>query len=231
MPLDPNATLVANRLKGAGYNRAQIAGVLGNFQLESGFNPRINEGGVVGSPKGIGGYGLGQWTGDRQINLVNFAKGRKLDPGNPNLQADFLLHELGGSEKAAADSIRKAVSPEEASRRFLTDFERAGIPKTKERMQAARDIYGKLSFLDTATPTSAVPIAASISSPNKSVEEILSASLSGIQKPALDDANDKATSLLDTVKKSLLESLLPSLSSSATTPASNPFLINSLGMF
>ena len=201
MPLNPNATLVAERLKGAGYTRAQIAGVLGNFQLESGFNPRINEGGAVGGPRGVGGYGLGQWTGDRQTALVNFAKGRKLDPGNPNLQADFLLHELGGSEKAAADSIRKAVSPEEASRRFLTDFERAGIPKTKERMQAARDIYGKLSFLDAATPpTSVAPTAVSFSSPNKSVEEILSVSLSGLQKPELEDANNKATSLFTSSK-------------------------------
>ena len=226
MSLDPNATLVANRLKGAGYTRAQIAGVLGNFQLESGFNPRINEGGAVGSPRGVGGYGLGQWTGDRQTALVNFAKGRKADPGNTGIQADFLLHELGGSEKAAADSIRKAVSPEEASRRFLTDFERAGIPKTKERMQAARDIYGKLGFLDAATPTATAPV----SSNSKSVEEILSASLSGLQKPELEDANNKATSLLDAVKQSLLESLLPGLSSPATAPASNPFL-NPLGMF
>ena len=55
MPLNPNATLVAERLKGAGYTRAQIAGVLGNFQLESGFNPRINEGGAVGGvPPGQG---------------------------------------------------------------------------------------------------------------------------------------------------------------------------------
>lgn len=226
MSLDPNATIVAKRLKGAGYTRAQIAGVLGNFQLESGFNPRINEGGAVGSPRGIGGYGLGQWTGTRQDDLINFAKGRKTDPGSTNLQADFLLHELGGSEKAAADSIRKAVSPEEASRRFLTDFERAGIPKTKERMQAARDLYGKLGFLDTATPTVTAPV----SSNSKSVEEIISASLSGVQKPALETTNTKATSLLDAVKQSILGSLLPSLVPPTTAPASNPFL-NSLGMF
>lgn len=226
MSLDPNATIVAKRLKGAGYTRAQIAGVLGNFQLESGFNPRINEGGAVGKPRGIGGYGLGQWTGTRQDDLINFAKGRKTDPGSTNLQADFLLHELGGSEKAAADSIRKAVSPEEASRRFLTDFERAGIPKTKERMQAARDLYGKLGFLDTATPTVTAPV----SSNSKSVEEIISASLSGMQKPALEATNTKATSLLDTVKRSLLDSLLPGLIPPTTAPASNPFL-NSLGMF
>jgi hypothetical protein len=148
MPLNPNATIVAKRLKEAGYTRGQIAGVLGNIQLESGFNPRVNEGGVVGAPLGKGGFGFAQWTGGRQQNLINFAKQKKMDPGDPNLQASFLLHELSGPEKRAAESLRGAVSPEESARRFLVDFERAGVPKTKQRQEAARQLYGKLQFLD-----------------------------------------------------------------------------------
>jgi hypothetical protein len=131
MSLNPNAVIIANKLKGAGYSKAHIAGVLGNFQLESGFNPRVNEGGKVGAPMGVGGYGFGQWTGGRQTGLVNFAKQQKMDPGDPNLQAKFLLYELEGPEKKAAAYLKEAVSPEESARRFLTDFERAGIPKTQ----------------------------------------------------------------------------------------------------
>ncbi len=63
MSLNPNAVIVANKLKGAGYTKAQIAGVLGNFELESGFNPRVNEGGKVGTPMGVGGYGFAQCAG------------------------------------------------------------------------------------------------------------------------------------------------------------------------
>jgi len=148
MSLNPNAVLVAKQLKEAGLTRAQIAGVLGNFQLESGFNPRVNEGGKVGAPMGRGGYGLAQWTGGRQTNLINFAKQNKMDPGDPNLQAKFLIHELRGPESRAFESLKGAVSPEESARRFLTDFERAGIPKTKERQEAARSLYGKLGFLE-----------------------------------------------------------------------------------
>jgi hypothetical protein len=148
MSLNPNAALVARRLKEAGYTRGQIAGVLGNIQLESGFNPRINEGGTVGAPLGKGGFGFAQWTGGRQQNLVNFAKQKKMDPGDPNLQADFLLYELRGPEKRADQSLRGAVSPEESARRFLVDFERAGVPKTKQRQEAARRLYGQLQFLD-----------------------------------------------------------------------------------
>jgi hypothetical protein len=157
MSINPNAALVAKQLKEAGLTKAQIAGVLGNFQLESGFNPRINEGGKVGAPMGRGGYGFAQWTGGRQTNLVNFAKSRKMDPGDPNLQTQFLIHELRGPEKRAFESLKGAVSPEESARRFLTDFERAGIPKTKQRQEAARQIYGKLGFLDAPAPGAASP--------------------------------------------------------------------------
>jgi hypothetical protein len=148
MSLDPNALLIAKRMQAAGYTRGQIAGALGNFQLESGFNPRINEGGKVGAPLGDGGYGVGQWTADRQTNLINFAKGKKLDPGSIEAQADFLIHELDGPEKRAGQSLRGAVSPEEAARRFVVDYERAGVPKTEARQKAARAIYEKLGAFD-----------------------------------------------------------------------------------
>jgi hypothetical protein len=148
MSLDPNALLIAKRMQAAGYTRGQIAGALGNFQLESGFNPRINEGGKVGAPLGVGGFGVGQWTAGRQKNLINFAKQKGLDPGSVEAQADFLIHELAGPEKRAGESLRGAVSPEEAARRFVTDYERAGIPKTEARQQAARAIYEKLGALD-----------------------------------------------------------------------------------
>ena len=151
MSLDPNAVFIAKRLQAEGYTRGQIAGMLGNFQLESGFNPRINEGGKIGPPLGIGGYGVPQWTGGRQKNLINFAKQKGLDPGSIEAQADFLIHELQGPEKRADQSLRGAVSPEESARRFLTDFERAGIPKTEQRQQAARQIYEKLGALEEQT--------------------------------------------------------------------------------
>lgn len=150
MSLDPNALIIAKRMQAAGYSRGQIAGALGNFQLESGFNPRINEGGKVGAPMGAGGFGLAQWTGGRQNALINFAKSKGVDPGSVHTQADFLIHELSGPEKRAGESLRGAVSPEEAARRFVTDYERAGIPKTEARQKAAREIYEKLSGLDQA---------------------------------------------------------------------------------
>ena len=207
MSLNPNAVIVANKLKGAGYTKAQIAGVLGNFELESGFNPRVNEGGKVGAPMGVGGYGFGQWTGGRQTGLVNFAKQQKMDPGDPNLQAKFLLYELEGPEKKAAAYLREAVSPEESARRFLTDFERAGIPKTKQRQEAARAIYGKLDFLDQ--PGQA-PIAQGVQKPgtNLTVSEILAPILGGVANASVEEKKSIANTLLDEVKSSITENIL-----------------------
>jgi hypothetical protein len=144
MSLPSVAQIVAGRLRQKNFTNAQIAGILGNFSQESSLNPRINEGGKVGAPLGVGGFGLAQWTGGRQNALVNFAKQRKMDPGDPALQADFLIYELEGPEKRAAESLRQAKSPEQAALVFRRDYERAGIPKDERRMQAARGFLPKL---------------------------------------------------------------------------------------
>jgi hypothetical protein len=208
MSLNPNAVIIANKLKGAGYSKAHIAGVLGNFQLESGFNPRVNEGGKVGAPMGVGGYGFGQWTGGRQTGLVNFAKQQRMDPGDPNLQAKFLLYELEGPEKKAAAYLKGAASPEESARRFLTDFERAGIPKTQQRQEAARAIYGKLGFLDQ--PGQA-PVAQGGQRPrsNLSVSEILAPIFGGAANAAgVEQKKSVANTLLEGVKEKIVGDIL-----------------------
>ena len=151
MGLHPNAAIVARHLRdNLKLSDAQIAGVLGNLSQESGFNSRVNEGGAVGAPKGVGGFGLAQWTGGRQANLVNFAKQRKMDPGDPYLQAQFLTAELQGPEKRALASLQGAVSPEQSALVFRRDFERAGVPKDENRFKAARTALGQLGSLGPA---------------------------------------------------------------------------------
>ena len=208
MALHPNAIILAKELSKAGWKKANIAGKLGNFQLESGFNPRVNEGGKVGTPQMEGGYGVAQWTGGRQKNLIDFAKQQKMDPGDIHLQAKFLLYELGGPEKKAAAYVREAVSPEESARRFLTDFERAGIPKTKPRQEAARAIYGQLGFLDQ--PGQA-PVAQGGQKPssNLSVSEIL-APIFGVAANAagVEQKKSVANTLLEGVKEKIAGDIL-----------------------
>jgi|LakMenEpi03Aug12_release.lakeMendotaPanAssembly.Ray.scaffolds.fasta_scaffold817851_2 hypothetical protein len=206
MSLNDAASIVARKLRAQGFTPAQTAGVLGNFKQESGFNPRVNEGGFVGAPKGRGGFGLAQWTGGRQSALVNFAKKRGADPGDPNLQADFLLYELAGPEKAAAASLRQAQSPEQAALIFRRDFERAGIPKDEVRMKAARQLLPAIDALGAPqTATGPAPTG------QRSVEEILSSSLGLGQKAGLEDANAKSQGLLGSVRDTLLKSVLSTI--------------------
>jgi hypothetical protein len=205
MSLNPAAAIVARKLKQQGYSNAQIAGVLGNISQESGFNPRVNEGGAVGGPMGRGGYGLAQWTGSRQTDLVNFAKNRKLDPGDAGLQADFLLHELQGPESRAAESLRKAQSPEQAALVFRRDFERAGIPKDENRMRAARDVLPKLQTLeggiDFAPP--ALP------GEKQSVAYRLAAAGIDLTGGQEEDQSTTANTLLEAFKQQVIPTILP----------------------
>jgi hypothetical protein len=212
MTINPNAALVARQLKERlKLTNAQIAGVLGNFSQESGFNPRVNEGGTVGSPLGKGGYGLAQWTGGRQTNLVNFAKQRKKDPGDPSLQADFLISELEGPERSSLESLRGAVSPEQSALVFRRDYERAGVPKDENRFKAARNVLGQLNSLGFDTQAAGPMAPPPVSADRRSVEEVLGAALGLASKPGLDAVNQQASSLLGGIKSALIKSLVPSI--------------------
>jgi TP901 family phage tail tape measure protein len=123
---------------------AQSAGIVGNLMRESGLNPRINEGGAVGLPRGVGGYGLAQWTGSRQTDLVRFAGGAGA-AGNLQTQLRFIVHELLGPESRALASLRRTTTPEEAAVVFDRDYERSGIKALPERKANARRVFSEIA--------------------------------------------------------------------------------------
>jgi tape measure domain-containing protein len=123
---------------------AQAAGIVGNLIRESGLNPRINEGGAVGLPRGVGGYGLAQWTGSRQTDLVRFAGGPAA-AGNLQTQLRFMVSELLGPESRALASLRRATTPEEAAVVFDRDYERSGIKALPERKANARRVFSEIA--------------------------------------------------------------------------------------
>lgn len=137
-----------------GMPRAAALGFAGNFQVESGFDPGINERNptVAGSR---GGYGLAQWTGPRRRQLETFAASRGVDVSDPDLQMDFLIWELQNTEKRAGDAIFAAQDPTEAARLVSTEFLRPGIPHLDARIKATADIAGQsgatASGMGTAT--------------------------------------------------------------------------------
>lgn len=92
-----------------------------NGQDESGLDPGINERNpiVAGSR---GGFGLMQWTGPRRKALEGFAAQRGASVADPDVQMDFLMHELQGPEAAAARSIMGARDASSAAVAIARDF-------------------------------------------------------------------------------------------------------------
>ena len=84
---EQNARVIWNFLKYKGLSDAAAAGVLGNIQAESGFDPAIVE-----KANGIG-YGLIQWSFGRRTALENAAKQAGVDPSNLQFQLEYLWDE------------------------------------------------------------------------------------------------------------------------------------------
>ena len=138
------AAQMAGALKSAlGLNDAQAAGIVGNLMRESGLNPRVNEGGSVGLPRGVGGYGLAQWTGSRQTDLARFAGGRG-QAGDMATQLRFLVSEMLGPEAKSLAQLKTAQTPEQAAYLFDKHYERSGIKAMGERQSNALKVFKEL---------------------------------------------------------------------------------------
>ena len=139
------AAQIAMALKSAlGITDAQAAGITGNLMRESGLNPRVNEGGAVGLPRGVGGYGLAQWTGTRQSDLVGFA-GSRGAAGDMATQLRFMVSELMGPESQALSKLKTAQSPEQAAVLFDKFYERSGVKALGERQGNARKVFTEIA--------------------------------------------------------------------------------------
>lgn len=86
-----NAEKIWNFLKEQGLSDEQAAGVMGNIQQESGFDPGAAE--VVPSHAGQG-YGIMQWTGPRRTALEDFAGLKGIPASDLGVQIAFLLTEI-----------------------------------------------------------------------------------------------------------------------------------------
>ena len=144
---------------GAGYSKEAAAGVLGNIEAESGFDPNIIEGGT-----GIG-FGLCQWSYGRRTQIEQYAASKGKEPGDLNTQIEFLIAEItpgGGADGFANYQLveyngyspsdwENASTPEDAAIAFCWSFERPGIPRMEIRTEAARRYYEE--FKDKEKPT------------------------------------------------------------------------------
>ena len=131
-----NAAHIWDYLTGKGVGSIATAGIMGNMQAESGFDPTIQEGGAGNSNEvnldSDTGYGLCQWSFGRKQELANFAKSQNKSSGDLELQCDFMLSELSNTDIIAKMDASK--DPGAAALIFHSDFERsADSPEQAQR--------------------------------------------------------------------------------------------------
>lgn len=157
---EENARTVFTFLVGKGLSGEQAAGVLGNMEGESGFEPQRAQGifdrlvpAENWSQAQGGGYGLVQWTpGSKMVDAVK-AAGK--DPNQIGAQLDFLWQQLESTEKAAGDALKAATTIEEATIAFETKYERHAAPPIQpERQEKAKKWFEKFKGLAGTTSSS-----------------------------------------------------------------------------
>ena len=153
-----------NFLKGKGLTDIAAAGVMGNIQAESGFNPknlqnsynkklgitdeeyvnRVDSGEITREQfksSAHGGFGLCQWTyHTRKAGLYDYAKKQNASIGNEEMQLGFLWIELSGGYKGVLNAINAAKTVKEASDIIITKFERPA-----DQSNAAKNTRAKYS--------------------------------------------------------------------------------------
>jgi hypothetical protein len=140
---EPNGSTVASQpkaiydyLMSKGFNAVQAAGILGNFQTESRFNPGAYN-------RGEGAIGLAQWEGGRRRALENFAQQQGKPVTDTKVQLDFMLHELNTTERGALAALLRAQTPSQAAQAFQSKYERSANLGT--RPANAEQLYRSLN--------------------------------------------------------------------------------------
>lgn len=134
MALSGNAAIIATFLASKGLTAPQIAGVLGNLQIESGFSPTAFN-------SGEGAIGIAQWEGGRRTALQQFASRMGTSETSLSAQLNFLWSELTGSESAALSALRATHDPTAAATVFDQSYERSAGTSRAQRIAAALAIF------------------------------------------------------------------------------------------
>lgn len=124
-------------LKNKGLSDNAVAGIMGNMQAESGYNPKaVNP---------IGASGLVQWLGGRKTNLMNFAKDKGTSWEDVQTQLEFLWKELNSSESRTLASLKQGdkLSAQQHAKNFENLFERSGGALMQRRQNSAVDALNK----------------------------------------------------------------------------------------
>ncbi|MGQ4620046.1 phage tail tip lysozyme, partial [Nocardia sp. R7R-8] len=116
-----------------GLTSAQAAGIVGNLQVESGFNTSAYN-------PGEGAIGLCQWRGGRRQALERFAAAQGKPVTDWKVQIDFMMAELRSNESTAYGYLRAAQTPAYAAAVFDQYYERSSGEARGQRIAYANSI-------------------------------------------------------------------------------------------
>lgn len=127
-----NRNIIMKFLINKGLTEEQSAGIVGNLQAESNFNPSVE-----GDNKTS--IGIAQWHLTRKDKLINYCKSNNEDYKSLDCQLDFLWYELNTAYKKVLDKIRNSTTPEESAVIFASEYERPLSKDYSKRVRFAID--------------------------------------------------------------------------------------------
>jgi hypothetical protein len=141
-----------NQLISDGVSPAAAAGIVGNIEAESAFDPAAIEAG-----NGIG-RGLIQWSYGRRTAFEKWSKKNNLDPDSMEANYGYLLYEMKGGDgnhwiprkdtpselvvRSYEEFLEKSKDPETAAKLFMYNYERPlkAVQHLDRRINAAKGI-------------------------------------------------------------------------------------------
>jgi len=163
-----NAEKIWRFLTGKGLTAEQAAGVMGNLQAESSFDPAAEQ--TPGAWSDLSGeynhaVGIAQWDGGRRVTIINTASSQGKDPKDLGYQLDFMFHEA--TDRGDWDSLKATSTVADATLSWHQNFEVSadGPDRIQGRINFANDIFNQFSSLtgggstSTSTSTSAASCA------------------------------------------------------------------------
>ncbi len=142
-----NPSKIWNYFIAKGLKQEQVAGIMGNFQQESGFRPTAQQDRSSDPfPKNTVGFGIAQWTfTGRQQPLVNLANSKNLPATDLGVQLDYVWQELTGSFSNALRNLKNTNSVSDATFAFHRDYEISAdtLQMIQGRIKFGQEIFDK----------------------------------------------------------------------------------------
>lgn len=132
-PQQVQDALTANLTQVLGLGTNGVAGVEGNFAVESGLR-------TTAYNPGEGAVGLAQWEKGRRTTLQNLAASQGTTETSLSAQLAMLDQELQGPYSSVLAQLRTAASPGQAAAIFDAGYERSAGTTRQARIDAANSI-------------------------------------------------------------------------------------------